>query len=101
MGRPNKAHTATANRIAYRYGAKLDTSANDGEIDIQADGFSIAVETTATLEESVRRWSGHDQPVYVAVTNREGIAEALRLVADTRVGVMDPQGEIVKEAVPP
>jgi histidyl-tRNA synthetase len=101
MGRPNKAHTATANRIAYRYGAEMNTDAEDGEIDIRADGFSIAVETTATLEQSVRRWSEHDQPIYVAVTNREALGEALRLVADTRVGVMDPQGIIVKEAAPP
>ena len=100
MASPNKAHKATANRIARRYAAALNVRAEEGQIDIWADGYVIAVETTATLEESIRRWNEHNQPVYVAVTNREGLAEAQRLAAETRVGVMDPQGNIVKEAGP-
>jgi hypothetical protein len=96
MPRPNKAHTATAHRIARRYGAEY----NDGEgIDIPCESFAIEVETTATIREAVARLAGREGLFYVAVTNKEAIQEALRLTEGTRVGVMDPQGNIVKQAV--
>ena len=37
--------------------------------------------------------------VYVALTNKDGVREALRLASGTRVGVMDPQGTVIKESV--
>ena len=95
MGRENKAHTATANRIARRYGAHYNHG--DG-IDIQCDRFAIEVETTATILEGIVRLELCPCPVYVAVTNREAVSEALRLTTGKRVGVMDPQGNIVKQA---
>ena len=95
MAPPNKAHTATGRRIAKRYKATY----NEGDgIDIHADGIMIEVETTATIEEGVQRLTKHQGRVFVAVTNKEGIAEALRLTQGTSVGVMDPRGNIVKES---
>ena len=38
------------------------------------------------------------QASYIVMTNREGVREAIRTVAGTRVGVMDPYGEIIKPA---
>ena len=94
MGKDNKAHTATANRIARRYGVQY----NHGEgIDIDCERFAIEVETTATILEGILRLELCDRPVYVAVTNREAVAEALRLTMGKRIGVMDPQGNIIKE----
>ena len=93
---PNKAHTATANRIAKRYQANYN--AGDG-IDITGEDLLIEVETTATISEGVERLRTRLGRVYVAVTNKEGVAEALRLTHGTNVGVMDPRGNIVRESV--
>lgn len=95
MALSNKAHTATANRIAKRYHAVYN--AGDG-VDIACDHMLIEVETTATIADGVARLKGHLGRVFVAVTNKEGVAEALRLTESTNVGVMDPRGNIVKES---
>lgn len=98
MGKANKAHTATANRIAKRYGGIYNHG--DGP-DISTDELTIEVETTATIRQAVRRLTGGKGAVFVAVTNKDGVVEALRIAQDTRVGVMDPQGQIVKQSDPP
>ena len=91
----NKAHTATANRIAQVLGATY----NSGEgHDIQANGVVVEVETTATVENGIARLAATQGRSYVALTNKDGVREALRLAAGTKVGVMDPQGNIVKES---
>ena len=90
----NKAHTATANRIATNFG----TTYNSGQgFDIQTDQLTIEVETTATVQEAIGRLSEQPGKVYVALTNQDGVSEAIRLVANTKVGVMDPHGKIVRE----
>ena len=93
--RENKAHTATANRIAQVFGATYNPG--DG-FDIQFDGVVIEVETTATVEDGIARLANAPGRVYVALTNKDGVREALKLAQGTRVGVMDPQGGIVKES---
>jgi hypothetical protein len=98
MGKENKAHTAAANRIALRYGGSF----NRGEgHDIHIDGLIIEVETTATLRSAIPRLKELKGPVFVAVTNKEGIGEALRLAKGTRVGVMNSHGDILKQSQPP
>jgi hypothetical protein len=95
MARQNKAHTATLRRIAVRYGATI----NDGEgFDIQAEGITIEVETSASIGRAIKRLLVRPGPVYVAVTNKETVSLAIRLTRGTRVGVMDPYGEIVKQS---
>lgn len=96
MSQSSKAHTATANRIAKRYGASYN--ADDG-VDIKIGDMLIEVETTATIAEGVERLQQLSGRRYVAVTNNEGIAEALRATDGTNVGVMDPRGEILREHV--
>jgi len=98
MKRTNKAHTTTANRIAKRYGANVN---GDGEPDVSREGLTVEVETTATLNAGLNRLKNVDGPVFLAVTNREGLVDALKKAHGTRVGVMDPQGEIVKQSDPP
>ncbi len=89
----NKAHTATANRISRRYNIQF----NEGDgADFHSDQFTIEVETTATIEEGLARLERFEGPVFIAMTNMEGVREALRQVQGTRIGVMDPQGNIVK-----
>jgi rRNA-processing protein FCF1 len=92
MGKVNKAHTATVHRIAKRYNLKTG-----GDGDIAGDGICIEVETTASISEGIHRLAARSGRVYVAITNKEGLQDALRLAEGTRVGVMNPQGDIIKE----
>jgi hypothetical protein len=91
----NKAHTATLRRIAKRYQGAIGT---DGQTDITAGELLIEVETAATLREGIARLQTHACRRYIAVTNREALTEALRLTAGTGIGVMSPQGDVVREA---
>jgi hypothetical protein len=93
--KPNKAHTATLNRVAQRYGGR---QAPSEPYDVVTPTMVIEVETTATVAATVARLEQATKPAYVAMTNREGVKEALRLAATSPVGVMDPHGEIVKRA---
>jgi hypothetical protein len=72
----NKAHTTVLNRLLARYHGA----------------------TTATLSENLPELLALDGPVYIAVTNQESLAEALRLTADTKLGVMNSRGDIIKVA---
>ena len=92
---PNKAHTATVNRIAQRYGVHPTPN---GPFDVQAEKFSIDVETSASLDEAVAKLRLQSGPVYIAVTNKEGIHLALIKTEGTTIGVMDPQGYIVRNS---
>ncbi len=102
--RRNKAHSATVNRLTLRYGVTAGNGGNNGSsetdaeavFDLVTDTIAITVETTATVQDAVRRLGEHPGPVYIAMTNREGVDEALALVDGTPIGIMDPKGEIVK-----
>ena len=90
----NKAHKATANRIAQNLGVEYRPG---GEFDIETESVTIEVETTATVALAVTRLESRPGTVYVALTNRDGVEEALRLTKNSRVGVLDAKGEIVRE----
>lgn len=96
MAKNTKAHTATVNRIARRYNVPPDHS-GDGP-DIQTTDMTIEVETTATLAAGIAKLNHQGGAVYVAVTNREALREALRLTENTPIGVMDPQGNIIRKS---
>ena len=90
----NKAHTATANRVAKR----LEAAYNEGPgYDISLDGLTVEVETTATLPDALRRLETQPGRVFVAMTNKEGVIEALHQTVGSRVGVMDPHGNVIRE----
>lgn len=92
-----KSHTRAAKQIAHRYGGKY--TKGDG-IDIIIDDLLIEVETPPTLPDGVARLEKLPGRVYVAVTNLESVEDALERVQGTRVGVMDPEGNIVLECKP-
>lgn len=92
----NKAFTATMNRLAERYGG---TANEAGEI--VADVGTIRVTTSAELAEVVAELAQRAGHVYIATTNREAIRDALRAVDQTRVGVMQPNGDILKPTSEP
>ena len=90
----NKAHAAVIRRLTERYG--IGTEASNG-FDVHIGDLIIEVETTATLRQAVeklRRLSGRR---FIAVTNREALADAVALTGSTDIGVMDPWGEIIRD----
>jgi hypothetical protein len=89
----SKAHTATVNRIARRYGV---VPVESDAFDIQSPEFIIEVETSASLDAAVEKLKTRATPVYIAVTNMEGVQLALRRTESTQIGVMDPQGNVVR-----
>ena len=93
--RQTKAYTATVNRISRRYGV---APVAPGRFVIPAPHMLLRVETTATMAEATSELADEARASYIVMTNREGVREAVRAVAGTRVGVMDPYGEIIKPA---
>jgi hypothetical protein len=66
--------------------------------DLSGEGLIIEVETAATVAEGIRKLQEAAGRRFVAMTNRESIRDALRLASATEIGVMSPQGDVVKEA---
>ena len=90
----NKAHTATLNRICRKYGLQANS---DGQpYDIQTCELIIEVETSASVPEAVKRLDSLPSPVYIAVTNKEGIGFAELHVQGTSIGLLDPQGNVIR-----
>jgi hypothetical protein len=58
----------------------------------------IEVETAATVAAGIQKLLQQTGRRFVAMTNRESIQDALELTKATEIGVMSPQGDIVKEA---
>lgn len=96
MGVSNKAHTATVRRIAALWGGLLGPA---GSPDIVLPDGRIEVETSATLAQGIANLRLAYGRRYVAVTNKETIPEALRLVDGTGIGLLNSHGEILHEAV--
>lgn len=107
----NKAHAAVVRRLIERYGTKGKTVKGlSGKVfppclDGSADGFDvhfgdliIEVETSATIGSAIEKLAKAHGRRFIAVTNRESIDDALALTTPTDIGVMDPWGEVVREA---
>jgi hypothetical protein len=90
-----KAHTTVVNRLKSRYGGE---SLVDGVVDLVANDMLIAVESSATLVGSIEQLLALEGLRYIAVTNRESLDDALHLCNGTPLGVMNSQGDIVKQA---
>lgn len=91
----NKAHTATLNRICLRYGVE---PSGKGDFDIKTDGLIIEVETSASIADAVQRLRAERGPVYIALTNKEGLKVAMQTVAETEIGIMDPKGNVLRSS---
>lgn len=89
----NKAHTAAGNRIARRFQTEFTP---DRKFDIAVGELKVDVETSASVSQAVLRLQSEPGRVYVAMTNKDGLADAVRM-ATGRVGIMDSHGNIVRE----
>ena len=88
-------HDQTAERLAK----KEQTAYNRGPgADIKGGRRVIEVETEATVRDALRQLRGYRKPVYVAGADEKATRAALDAAEGTTVGVMDPQGNIVKSS---
>ncbi|QDU31243.1 hypothetical protein ETAA8_63960 [Anatilimnocola aggregata] len=92
-----KAHSTVVNRIIDIYQGELQTAA-DSVIDVIAGDKLIAVESSANLEEAVKQLMAMTGLRYIATTNHDSLVYAQRLCAGTPIGLINSQGDIVKEA---
>jgi hypothetical protein len=91
----NKAHAAVVRRLMERYAAGAE---NSNGFDVHVGDLIIEVETTATLLDAVEKLRRASGRRFIAVTNREAISDALAVTGKTEIGVMDPWGEVLREA---
>lgn len=89
-----RSHKTTTNRIATKFGT---TPQAEGP-DVKTSRVTVEVETPATIPEAIGQLRGYRGPVYIAGTNQEAVKKALDATANTTVGVMDNQGNIVKRS---
>jgi len=91
----SRSHKTTANRIARKLGANY----NNGEgVDIKSNRGTVEVETPDTVSDAPRQLRGHRGPAYIAGTNKDAVEKALDATKGTTIGVMDSQGNIVKQS---
>ena len=91
----NKAHAAVVRRLIERYGVGGE---NSNGFDVHIGDLIIEVETTATLRQAVDKLRVAAGRRFIAVTNREALSDAVALTGSTQIGVMDPWGDVVREA---
>ena len=91
---PSK-HDATAKNIAKKEG----TTYNEGQgPDVNTAKRAVEVETTDTVRDGFRQLRGFQKPVYIAGADQEATQKAVEATKGTTVGVMNPQGKIVKRS---
>ena len=88
-------HDRVARRIAQQHDAEYNQGAG---ADIQAEGCAIEVETMETVGDAARQLSGYRKPVFVAGTSQKAVDMAVEHYEGTSIGVMDGEGNIVKES---
>lgn len=88
-------HNRVAMNIARRYGARFNTRSNP---DIETPDRVIEVESAATVAEGFRRLRKFRKPVYIAGVDIDAITAACKATIGTTVGVMTPDGQIVKRS---
>jgi len=91
---PSK-HDKTAARLASKN--RVDYNRGQGP-DVNTPRRAIEVETADTARDGLRQLRGFKKPVYIAGADSEATKAALDATKDTTVGVMDPQGNILKRS---
>lgn len=92
---PSSKHDTAARRIARRRNAEYNTGPGP---DIVTPKAVIEVETAGTIKDGLRQLQGYRGPVYIAGADNAAVLAALEGTNGTTVGVMDPQGNIMKRS---
>ena len=88
-------HDTTAKRLARK--ERVEYNQGKGP-DVNAPGRAIEVETANTVRDGMRQLRGFRKPVYIAGSSVRATEAALEAAQGTTVGVMDPNGRIVKRS---
>lgn len=88
----NRPHKETVNRLLWRFGAEPQKKGAD----IQTPSFVAEVEPERTLSQGIQQLQGYKKPVYLVPTSERGVKKALELTAGMTIGVMGPEGNIIK-----
>ena len=95
MTSETRGHNRVAMNIARRYGARFNTRSNP---DIETPDRVIEVESAATVAEGFQRLRNFRKPVYIAGADVDAVTAACKATIGTTVGVMTPDGKIVKRS---
>lgn len=86
-------------RTAARLAKKNRTDYNRGQgPDVVNPRRAIEVETVESVRDGLRQLQGFRKPVYIAGADAEATQAALDATKGTTVGVMNPQGKILKRS---
>ena len=88
-------HDRTAEKIARQKGAPYNRGQGP---DVQTPTQAIEVETKATVSDGFRQLRGFRRSVYIAGADDAATKAALEATKGTTVGVMSPDGKIVKRS---
>ena len=88
-------HDRTARQLAHKH--KTDYNKGQGP-DVITSRLAIEVETANTVRDGLRQLQGFRKPVYIAGADAETTKKALDVTKGTTVGVMGPDGKIVKRS---
>ncbi len=88
-------HDKTALRIAKKQGATYNPGQGP---DINTSRRAIEVASAGTIKGAMRRLRGFQKPVYMAGKDPSATKAALKAVEGTTVGVMDPNGNVLKRS---
>ena len=84
-----------AKDIAKKVGGKYNPRKG---VDIVTKKSAIEVETDSTISDAKRQLQGQRKPSYIAVTNKPAVAKAVEATKGTTIGVMGPDGRVVKRS---
>lgn len=88
-------HDRVARQIAKKEGVKYNLGQG---ADVQSPRRAIEIETANTVSDASRQLQGYQKPVYVAGVDNRAVKIALKRYENTTIGVMRPNGKIVKRS---
>lgn len=88
-------HDVTAQRLARKEGVEYNRGQGP---DVISTRRAIEVETVNTVHDGLRQLQGYKKPVYIAGADAEATKAALDATQGMTVGVMNPQGKIIKRS---
>lgn len=88
-------HTRAAKSIARKYGTEYNRGSGP---DVETYRVAVEVETEHTVKDATMQLQGRQKAVYIAGSNKKAVETALEVAEGTTVGVMDKDGNILKQS---
>ena len=88
-------HDRVAERLAKKFKGEYTPNKS---YDIRTRKLTIRVEDPESVESAGDFFSGHRGPIYIACTNDEAVAIAMKRYGKSTIGIMDRHGRILKKS---